>query len=319
MKRYSLALIGCMASMLVAAQTSELHTVVQQLLSQDANHQKLVIRLHQEQAHHSLEGAVSGLELSARYQQYDNDVERDELEETLEQSTIAEEDTRYQVELSKQLFPMDFDTTEDALKHQLAIHRYQQEVAISMVESTTDILDDCIQWWEATQMLPVLQQRNDALAVQWQVLQQQSSTNVAATELLIDQMQEIDDCAEKLLKYQKNKAEAEARYGDSITEVFAALQRYSDAAPLPDSLGLTTVQRKWNQQQQNSAAAIQRTIRWSTIPVFLPQIDLTLGYHWRTTSQDWDITEDGTTTFRSREQTEVYPEIGVELSIPLDL
>lgn len=319
MKRRSLLVLWCMASLLLGAQASELHSVLQQLLSRDAAHQKLVLRLQQEQAHQSLERAVSGFEIKAGYRYYDNEIQRDEYEENAVESAITEEDTRYHVELSKTFFPKDFDATNDALKRDVAIHRYQQEVVLSAVEVTADILDDCIQWWEASQMIPLLQNRQRTLVEQWQMLEQQTNAQVVETDRLIEHLQEADDCAEKLLKYQKNKAETEARYGNSMPDVIAALQNFTGTTALPDTCNLTAVQVQWQSLQERSITRIQRKIAWSTIPVYMPEIEISMGYLWRNISQDWNITEDGTTSLRTREQTEAYPEIGVELSIPFDL
>jgi hypothetical protein len=308
-----------LAANLVFAQTTELKTLLDRLILQNTDYLQTLSRCQQEKAQLSIQNSANWFDLNLKHQQYDNDFTRNERENGLEHSDVDETDKRWSIELSRQLFPTDFDETRDRLSTGLNVFRYRQELKLAYYKAAAEIFDDLIGWYEADRMLPVLQSGLDILYEQNRTLEELDRQKLVDRDLLIENLEEIADREAKLNACRKKIVSYTCRYNSSIFEFTNQMQAYISLAEIPDTLAFQQNLMHEIISAGKDAGKLSRQIRRSRILSWLPEVNLSLSYNWRRTDQTWLIDDDGSLGNRTVNQTEEYPQAEIEISLPFSI
>lgn len=307
-----LLVAGCMF-----AQASDLKNLVDSLLDKNKDYQQALSRYEKAKANLSIENSLNWFDVNFIYKKYDNDFTRKEENDDYEYSEVNEIDTRWRVELEKQLFPKDFDHISDMFGSRMDLLRYRQELKLAYSNAADDVMDDLIDWYEAEMSILSLQSRLDILYYQMQVLEDMDRENLVSPETLILNLEEIDDKEDDLNDYKKLAAGFRARYGDILPQFVVAMQNFAEAEP--DTLAFIRQTGQEADALKKDIRKLSGSIKSSYYHFYLPEMTMKLSYNKRETRQDWDIERNGVFKTMLRNQNEEFPEAEIEVSLPFNL
>ncbi len=302
----------------LSAQASALQSYLDSLLAKHPDYLQAQSRYQKEKALFAIEKSLYWADLNLSRQQYDNDFTRDEITSSLEHSKVKEKDTRDRIELAKQFFPKDYDNVTNDIGNRLEVLRYRDEARLAYYTSAADVLEELAEWYEADAMAAVIQSRLDILQEQNQLLEELNSTKGIDPEVLLDNLKEIGDRQEELADYKRLTAFYQSKYGALPQEFISRLQSYPESAPQPDTLAFTKRLQAMESARRKALNAISRRISLNLALFYLPEVNLSLSYNWRTNRQDWDIDDAGIPKLMQRNQDEEFPEAKLEFSLPLN-
>jgi hypothetical protein len=317
MTKARLVLILFLAAGWLFAQDNGLKVFVDTQLGKNADYQQALNRFEKARAVLTIENSLNWFDINFSFRQYDNNYTREEENSDYEYSTVNEKDTRWRVELEKQLFPKDFDHVSDMISSRMDLLRYRQELKLAYTDAADDILSDLIDWYEVELGMVALQSRLDILYNQKQVLEDMDLENLVSPETLILNLEEIDDKEDDLYDYKKLAAGFRAKYGNILPEFTSAMQTYLNAAA--DTLSFMRHIEQEHQALQKDIRKLAGKIRSSYFHFYLPEMTMTLSYNKRETRQDWDIERNGIFKTMLRRQDEEFPEAEIELSLPFNI
>lgn len=296
---------------------------MQQLMASDSHYQQDVNRRERDEALHSLNKSLYLPEVNFIYKSYLNDISREEdkISNTLvqESTTIAENDKRWQIELRKNFFPKDFDDSDDKIGSSLDILESRTEMLLSRIESQSDIITDFITWFEAEEMLPLLQLELKMLKQDNLKLSYLQEQNINSPEKLIDNLEELEKAETDYYDYEKLIGSMQVKYNLDLAVFIGSYRQYMAQELQPDTLNFVSQCRKINDNMRDSARKLEKSISRSKVISFLPEITTSLSYNWRNTQQDWDISIAEEKSIWNRTQIEEYPELTIEFSLPLNV
>jgi hypothetical protein len=297
--------------------------VMQQLLDNDSSYLQDRNRWERDKAVSVLNKSLNLADVNIMYQNYLNDITREEDKTSdfflQEYSSIDEDDERWQIELSKSIFPKDFDDSDDNIGNSLDILESKIELLLSNMECQSDIIADFIDWYEATEMVPLIQLELDMLQQENRRLTTLQQQNIISPLQLIDNLEELEDKEARLHDYQEIIYTSQSKYNLELALFISSFQHYINQDIRPDTLNLITNCRNIIDDINRTTHKIDNQISGSRICSYFPEITGSVSYNWRNTSQDWDITVSEEKTIWERTQTEVYPEIRLEMSMPLNI
>ena len=241
---------------LVQAQVNNLQELTDSLLSGNATYQQAVSRYEQEKANLSIQNSLSWFDINFQYRQYDNDYTRLESGDEIEDADVEEKDKRWGIELSKQLFPKDFDNVTDAVGTRINLLRYRQELKLAYYRAAEEIWEELALWQEADAQSQVLQSRLQILYQQNQTLEELYSQKDLDPELLILNLEEIEDKEKgKLERWKKLTIEASRQSGRfTIPEVIHP----TPLRGLPPYIN--GIENRWALYEREKKTAIQDVI-----------------------------------------------------------
>jgi len=292
---------------------------IKTLLEQDREYQQILNRYNQEKAFARIDRSLRYFDMNFSYESYNNDIERDETEEYLEESRITEDDERWKIELNRQFFAKDFDSASDYIDSRIDLLRYEQELVLSKIDRLDEVIEELINCYEAHEKLKILEQELSIYSKENEVLKELKKKNIIEIKELIDNLEKIDDLEDDIYDLSEEKREFEEKYDsvkiDHLT-LFQNLITYNteiDSIKFHNNVNsiINDLSEKFNR--------LNRKMKFYYPQVYLPEVNLSFSYNWRKTDQDWDIYKNGIHEKRLRNQIEEYPEVNLELSIPLDI
>lgn len=304
---------------LVQAQVNNLQELTDSLLSGNATYQQAVSRYEQEKANLSIQNSLSWFDINFQYRQYDNDYTRLESGDEIEDADVEEKDKRWGIELSKQIFPKDFDNVTDAVGTRINLLRYRQELKLAYYRAAEEIWEELALWQEADAQSRVLQSRLQILYQQNQTLEELYGKNDLDPELLILNLEEIEDKEKDYFEYRELADFYIVKYGDILPQVQAAVSAYLAEHNHPDTLGFRAVIKHEKQLLAKETGKLSGKIRRRYLSFYLPQIELSLAYFKRENRQTWNVNKEGELSSFNRDQDEEYPQGELEISLPLNL
>lgn len=317
--KIKLIFVSILLFSVLSAQESDLENLLDFMLEKHPDYQQSISRYEQEKALYRIDSSLNWFDINFVYQQYENNFIRDETETTLEHSEVEEKDKRWRIELEKQFFPKDFDNAIDAIGSRLDILRYEQDTILSYYTCCSDIFDDMIQWFEATNEIKNLEEKLDILYEQNIALEELENQNLIDPKILIDNLEEIDDSEDDLYDFKEISEVYERKYGKILDDFLQKYEAYFSTAEKPDTL---VFEQKINTEISNLNREIKKIankIKFNYFHFYLPEINLTLSYNWRETRQDWTIEKNSNLSERERDQDEEYPEAEIEFSLPFNI
>lgn len=303
----------------LSADSASFPQFMQEMLDKSSDYQKLLTKHERITAQAQLRKSLSFMDINASYKNYENEIERVETDPEVKNTDISENDERWQIELSKQLFPKDFDATADAVKERFELYSLEQEIALTRVKVMEEILEDFINWWEAKEKISILEIRFETLSQQNNLLDNLATDNLVETNLLIEQLEAVEDCSDDLNKNRKTVTNMRHKYGAILDSFLLAFKQYKTIANLPDIAELEQQWKSWEKLQKQQSKPFYRYIKLKKITPYLPELNLSFSWNWRNTNQDWEISNQAEFQYMDRDQTETYPELGIEFTVPLDL
>ncbi len=294
---------------------------INSLLNNNSDYQQLLNRYEQEKAEVKIEKSLSLFDVNFAYQNWENDITRDDLETILEESKIQEEDERWKIELEKQFFPKDFDATADKIDSSINLIRLEQELILAKSECLSDALDDIIDWYEADEMIQILEQKLKIISRENAILEELNKENIIEIKTLIENLEEIDNLEKDIADLQKICKKSMIQFNTPINVYYETMfQQIINENTSPDTIKfLQIVDKNREDKLIHSLREIRRKIKISYLKTVLPEVNLSLSYNWRNTEQEWDITKNDLVENMLRTQKEEYPEFGIEFSLPFNI
>lgn len=303
----------------LSAQSSEFQDLMNLLLEKNPDYQQSLSRYEQEKAFSTIDKSLSWFDVNFIYRQYDNDFIRNETRNVLEHSEVEEKDKRWILELEKQFFPKDFDAAADAINFRLNLLRFEQEVMLARCLSLADIINDMIDWFEADRMVNILQQRLEILYQQDLVLEELDQDNLMEPETMILLLEEIDDREDEMFDFMEICDLQHSKYGDILEDFYDNFQFFIQQNQQADTLGFSQKIAANQEEINREIRKISNQIKWNYYSAYLPEINLSLSYHWRETRQKWEIEKNGIPDSMQRDQDEEFPEGEIEFSLPFNI
>lgn len=314
-----LVLLLLQLTLCLSAKNNDLALMIDNLLNKNPDYQQTLYRYEREKSALAIDRSVNWFEINFLYRQYENQFTRDETVNSLEHSEVDEKFKMYRVELSRQLFPKDFDNVTDIIGARINLLRFQQAVKLDYSECVGDIFDDMIRWYKAETMITLLQGRLDILQRQNLFLESMYLDADIDPDLLIENIEEINKRESDLQKYKETSLSLNIRYGSVLNDFVQQAFTYLEYHNLPDTITfMAKIDSEIRTLTQETAKLSNRLKLYYTY-FYLPEINLSLSYNWREIRQTWDIEQNNVFKRMIRIQTEEYPRGQIELSLPLDL
>jgi hypothetical protein len=320
-KMYKFTLIGILlfSSCWISAQTDDLNSLVNSLLLQNSNYQKVLSTYQKEKALYSIDKSLDWFDMSFIYKQYDNDFTRHDVANSIEHSAVDEKDKRWSVELNKQLFSNDFNDPADALDSRLNLLRYKQEVKLTCSTASGEILNEMIDWYQADTMVSLLQSRLEILYHQNQLLEEMVQQNQLDSEKLIANLEDIDKKEAELSDLKKTEQIYSRKYGNILLDFMDKYQSYMNTMTQADTLQFKEQIESQKREIVKDFDKLEHKLRLYRYNFFLPEVNLTFSYNWRENRQKWDITQSNVLRKMTRNQDEEFPEGDIEVTMPFNI
>jgi len=299
--------------------------LMNELLHSDTEYQELILKYDQEAARYKLQKSLNILDLNASYEGRNNELDRTDttsessLDTEVENSDITESDARWKVELSKQLFPKDYDDTDDTIDHKLKLARLQQELTIARLEISEEIIDDFLDLWEAEAKIEILEEHYVSMQNQYSLMKELSEESPVETKLMIGLLEDLDKFRSILKDYYNTRDDITSSYSVNLDEFMSSFAIYVNEATLPEAVELAQGWEDWRAEKVQQTTHLSSFLKRRQLTPYLPEINLSLSWNWRETTQDWGISQDDEFDEMRREQTESYPELKIEFSLPFDI
>ncbi|MCF7918563.1 MAG: hypothetical protein K9N06_01460 [Candidatus Cloacimonetes bacterium] len=317
--RFIIILLFCCG---LLAGSESFSTFLAELLHENGDYQKVLAKNEQDIARYYLNRSISLPELNVIYQNDSNDILRDELKTTTfteqENTTISENDERWQIELSKQFFPKDFDNADDEIGNAIDLMTNRADLMIAKDQILEKMFDDMIDMFEANKMIGIISAKVAVLIQENAILVTLENQNIIEPAELIENLEELETEEKKLQEYRETYDTLHLQYGNINEEFIRLFTGYMVKETSADTLSFDARIADQINSITKSGSKISRKIKKNRMLCWLPELTTSVSYNWRNIDQDWDITKTGVEEFWDREQTEEFPELKLELSLPLD-
>lgn len=318
-----LILLFFLVGLSVKIQASDFLQVVNELLQHDADYQKIVSSSTRNRAMLDLNKSVNSGELNLEYKGFSNDISREEIKgiEAISEgiSNITEDEQSWKVELSKSLFPLDFDQYDDSMGGEIDLMEYDYKLFYVYLKSCDKIIGDYIKWYEAEEMIPVVSSELKILSARNASLLALREENISSSWELAENLEQILEKESKLSEYESLCEGYEMLYDISLSEFVTAFEGFIAEENTADTLKFMNICDQVVSRSGGTAKKIKRQIGRAKFYSYLPEVRGSVSYNWIDQDQSWDIWEDEEYTKWERTQSEAYPELSLELSMPLNL
>ena len=319
--KFKLLLILLISCSVLSADLVGFEAILEKLLKNNSEYQQVLSNFEREIGRYYLNKSTALPELNISYQKYSNDILRDELKTSTipesENTTIDENDERWRIELSKQFFPKDFDHADDTIGSAIELMVITSEMFTTRDEALSDIFDDMTDLYEADVMIKVLEPEINVLLRENAILDELEKNNIIDPADLIDNLKELDAEEKKLNEFRETSERLKKQYGNVNQEFVELFFSYSENDQA-DTLMFNMFMDIMVSGISEGCDDVTRKIKRNKVYAWLPEIRASVSYNWRNIDQEWDIKNADGYEFWDREQTEAFPEIKLELSLPLD-
>ncbi|NCU26813.1 hypothetical protein EOM86_08860 [Candidatus Nomurabacteria bacterium] len=289
------------------------------MLKNQSDYQQILNRYDREKAVNTIDKSLGWFDVNLNMQRYDNDFTRDDTVNSLEHSVVEETDKRWSIDLSKQLFPKDFDSTTDKIDARVNLLRYRQSTKLAYLSASDDIIEDMIDWYKSDRMVALLQSSLEILYMQNRTLEELAEQDQPDMDMMIEVLEDINDKEDDLERYSRSVALFNSQYGEVLPEFLDSFREFMATGTTADTLALSLRADSECKMIEQETGKISKKIRLNHSYFFLPELNLSLSYNWRENRQSWDIEQNSSYKSMTRNQDEIYPEARIELSLPFDL
>ncbi|MBC8416252.1 MAG: hypothetical protein ISS80_06675 [Candidatus Cloacimonetes bacterium] len=315
-----ISILSLLSISFVFADAANFNSFMEEVLTDDTKYLQKVNRLDRELAENKIERSVNWFDINLSYRKYSNDKIRKQTETTLEYSDIDEEDERWRLELSKRLFPKDYDNVSDDLNARIDILRLQHEVELYRISRMDDIIDDLIESFEAASRTSILKDELTLLNRENLILEELQSKNITQPEELIKNIKELNKKENELAEWEEIISMHTLNYFTACQKFDNSFSEYVIITPeIPDTILFQETLTRKIEELNKKIRKISGSINWKKNYFFFPEFNISLSYNNRKTYQDWNITENSYGYLRERNFEEKYPEGEIELSLPFDI
>ncbi|PKN71136.1 MAG: hypothetical protein CVU50_10420 [Candidatus Cloacimonetes bacterium HGW-Cloacimonetes-3] len=319
MNRIAISLILALFLCSLSAQDNGLQSLIDSMLKSRPDYQQVINRYEREKAINKIDKSLGWFDVNLNMQRYDNDFTRDETVNSLEHSIVEETDKRWSIDLNKQLFPKDFDSTTDKIDARVNLLRYRQSTKLAYLSASDDIMEDMIDWYKSDRMVALLQSSLEILHMQNKTLEELAEQNQPNMDMMIEVLEDINNKEGDLERYSSAVALYNNQYGEVLPRFLDSIREFMATSTPADTLSLYQRADSECKVIEKETAKINKKIRLNHSYFFLPELNLSLSYNWRENRQNWDIEQNNSFKSMMRNQDEMYPEARIELSLPFDL
>ncbi len=299
---------------------ADFNSFMEDVLNEDTKYLQKVNRLNMEVAENKIERSVNWFDINLSYRKYSNDKIRKQTETTLEYSDIDEEDERWRLELSKRLFPKDYDDVSDDLNARINILRFQHEVELYKISRMDDIIDDLIESFEAASKASILKDELTILNRENRILEELQSKNITQPGDLIKNIKDLNKKENELAGWEETASWYALNYFETCQKFDNSFSEYIDkTSEIPDTILFQETLTRKIEELNKKSKKISGSINRKKYYFFFPELNISLSYNNRKTYQDWNITENSYEYLRERDFEEKYPEGEIELSLPFNI